>query len=191
MRKHYWALAEKLVGPIGRNIRLLDKMPFNIIDLAMIYRLFPDAKVIVLVRDPRDCCLSCFMQPFLPSQTNMHLMSLKGSALLYSAVMDLWVHYRAVMQLSFLEVRYEDLVAEFETVTRRIADFIGQPWDKAVLGFFQYSRTRNVSTPSYSAVASPIYSKSIGRWKYYEAFLEPILEMLAPYVEEFGYEQVA
>ena len=72
LRKRYWALAEKMVGPIEAGKRLLDKLPFNIIDLGMIYRLFSDAKVIVVLRDSRDCCLSCFMQPFTRSQTNMH-----------------------------------------------------------------------------------------------------------------------
>ena len=188
LRKRYWALAEKMVGPIETGKRLLDKMPFNIVDLGMVYRLFPDAKVIVVLRDPRDCCLSCFMQPFMPSQTNIHMMSFNNSARLYAAVMDLWMHYRSSLQLSFLEVRYEDLVAEFETVARRVIEFIDEPWDDTVLHYFEHARTRNVSTPSYSAVASPIYSGSIGSWKHYQAHFEPLMNMLNPYLEEFGYK---
>jgi hypothetical protein len=188
LRKRYWELAERMVGPIKDGKRLLDKMPFNIVDLGMVYRLFPDAKVIIVLRDARDACLSCFMQPFMPSQTNIHLMSLENSARLYAAVMELWLHYRSTLQLSFIEVRYEDLVADFETVARRVIEFIGAPWDDAVLHYFEHARTRNVSTPSYSAVASPIYSRSIGRWEHYKAHFEPLMETLDPYLKEFGYK---
>jgi hypothetical protein len=128
------------------------------------------------------------MQPFMPSQTNMHLMSLKNSAQLYAAVMDLWLHYRSNLQLSFLEVRYEDLVTEFETIARRIIEFIDEPWNDTVLHYFEHAPMRNVSTPSYSGVASPIYSRSIGRWKHYQTHFEPLTEIFDPYLEEFDYK---
>ena len=127
------------------------------------------------------------MQPFMPSQTNMHLMSLASAARLYAAVMELWLQYRSSLQLSFIEVRYEDLVADFETVAKRIIAFIGAPWEDGVLNYFEHARTRNVSTPSYSAVASPIYSRSIGRWRHYQARFVPLMDVLDPYLKEFGY----
>jgi hypothetical protein len=64
---------------------------------------------------------------------------------------------------------------------------VGEPWDDKVMKFFEHARTRNVITPSYSAVASPIYSRSIGRWRHYRAQMEPVLELLEPYIAEFGY----
>jgi hypothetical protein len=37
-------------------------------------------------------------------------------------------------------------------------------------------------------VAQPIYTRAIGRWKNYEALLEPTLETLRPFVRAFGYD---
>ena len=92
------------------------------------------------------------------------------------------------MQLSFLEVHYEDLVTEFETTTRRIIEFIDEPWDDAVLNYFEHARVRNVSTPSYSAITSPIYSRSIGRWKHYQKHFDSLAKIFDPYIKEFDYK---
>jgi hypothetical protein len=153
----------------------------------MVYRLFPDARVIVVLRDPRDCCLSCFMQPFLPNQAMVNFLTLKQTVRFYAAVMDLWRHYRSELDLNYIEVRYEDLVEQFEPTARRLVDFVGEPWNDAVMKFFEHARTRDVRTPSYAAVASPIYSRAVGRWQHYHAQMEPVLEILQPYVAEFGY----
>jgi len=188
LRKRYWELMKGALPDVDAKQRLLDKLPLNIIELGLLYRLFPDAQVVVVLRDPRDCCLSCFMQPFRPNQAMVHFHTLSNTARFYAAVMDLWRHYRAELDLSYIEVRYEDLVDQFEPTARRLVDFIGEPWSDAVLKYFEHARSRNVSTPSYAAVASPIYSRSVGRWRHYATQMEPVLEVLQPYIEEFGYE---
>jgi len=187
LRKRYWELMKGVFQNVDAEQRLLDKQPINIIELGLVYRLFPDARVIVVLRDPRDCCLSCFMQPFLPNQSNVNFLTLSNTARYYAAVMDLWRHYRAELDLTYIEVRYEDLVEQFEPTARRLVDFVGEPWCEEVLKFFEHARSRNVSTPSYAAVASPIYSRSVGRWRHYHSQMEPVLEVLQPYVAEFGY----
>ena len=188
LRKRYWELMKGALPNVDAKQRLLDKLPLNIIELGLVYRLFPDASVIVVLRDPRDCCLSCFMQPFRPNQAMVNFHTLSNTARFYAAVMDLWRHYRAELDLAYIEVRYEDLVEQFEPEARRLVDFVGEPWNDTVLDFFEHARARNVSTPSYAAVASPIYSRSVGRWRHYHAQMEPVFEVLQPYVEEFGYE---
>ena len=188
LRKRYWEFMKGLLPNVNTTQRLLDKLPLNIIDLGLVYRLFPDARVIVVLRDPRDCCLSCFMQPFLPNQAMVNFHTLNNTARFYAAVMDLWRHYRAELDLTYIEVRYEDLVEQFEPTARRLVDFVGEPWSDEVLKYFEHARKRNVKTPSYAAVASPIYSRSVGRWRHYHAQMEPVIEVLQPYIEEFGYE---
>jgi Flp pilus assembly protein TadD len=187
LRERYWTLVGGMIGPVASDHRLLDKLPLNIIDLGLVYRLFPDAKVIVVIRDPRDSCLSCFMQPFMLNQAMINFLSLEQSALFYSAVMDLWLHYRDTLGLRYLEIRYEDLVSDFEAKARQLVQFIGEQWNDSVLRYFEHARKRDVSTPSYSAIASPVYSRSVGRWKHYRARLAGVDSILAPFLEEFGY----
>ena len=187
LRSHYWEQAEKVFGPSLASHSLVDKLPFNIIDLGLIYRIFPDARILVALRDPRDVCLSCFMQAFQRGQALAHLSTLEETAQLYQAVMKLWLHYRDVLNLQYFEFRYEDLITDLEPKVRQILTFIGENWDDAILRYYETAKHRYVSTPSYEDVTSPIYRGSMGRWRNYSEHLTPILDILEPFVREFGY----
>lgn len=170
-------------------IRLLDKLPLNILHLPLIYRLFPDAKILVALRDPRDVCLSCFMQLFGPNISMRQFTSLESAIHYYTAVMDLYLHYRDILPSSpFLEFRYEDMIEDVEGYARKFLDFIDEPWDPAVLEYHEKDRNRHVRTPSYEGVMEPVYQTSAGRWKNYQSHFKPHLEKLQPFLEKFGYE---
>jgi len=187
IRSRYWELAEKMIRPVGEGERLLEKLPLNLLELGFIYRIFPGARVIVVLRDPRDACLSCFMHSFVLNQAMVNFLDLERTARFYAAVMDLWTDYRSFMKFPFLEIRYEDLVADPESESKRLFDFTGLNWSEEVLRFFEHTGERDITTPSYSAVAKPIYEESIGRWEKYRNFLAPISQTLKLYVERFGY----
>lgn len=189
LRLHYWHLVEEMVGEVGEGQHLLDKLPLNLIDLGLVYRLFPKARVVVVQRDPRDSCLSCYAHAFVLNQAMVNCLDLQRTARFYEATMGLWLHYRSFMELPYIEVRYEALVADLEGEARRLIDFLGLPWDDKVLQFYEHARERGVKTPSYSAITTPIYNQAVGRWRHYEAELQPILRILQPFVEVFGYEK--
>ena len=188
LRARYWTLVDAMIGTPEKGKKLLDKLPLNLIDLGMVYRLFPDARIIVVLRDPRDCCLSCFMQPFMLNQAMVNFLSIEQSAKFYAAAMNLLKHYQSVLGLKFQVVRYEDMVTDLETEARKLVEFCGEEWDDTVLRYFEHARKRDVSTPSYSAIASPIYSKSLNRWHNYEQQLQPVVRILEPYIKEFNYK---
>jgi tetratricopeptide (TPR) repeat protein len=160
------------LGP--KAARVTDKMPHNFRWLGLIDQLFPGAQVIHCVRDPMDNCLSIHFQKF-----NMHHAYSSDLAALgryyrrYQALME---HWRKVLRIRILDLRYEDLVADQEGVTRQLIEFFGLDWDDRCLRFHESERI--VTTPSYDQVRQPIYRKSIGRWKNYEKHLEPLKDAL-------------
>ncbi len=187
LRAEYWRLARQLIGPEIETRRLVDKLPLNIIELGLIHRLFPDAKIIVALRDPRDVCLSCYMQSFELNQAMVNFLDLGSTTRLYAAVMNLWSHYRTLLNLDAFVYRYEDLVDDVEGMARRLLEFLGEPWDPTVLRYHEIARTQYANTPSYQSVTLPIYRKAIGRWRGYATQLAPHLAVLQPFLEEFGY----
>ncbi len=189
VRRRYWELVGEMVGPVGEGQRLLDKLPLNIIDLGYLLRFFPRAPVVVMIRDPRDVCLSCFMQSFHLNQANVNFLDLERTARLYKAVMELWMHYRSFITNPFFELRYEDLVADPEGRARALLEFVGLPWDDRVLRFYEQAGEHEVRTPSYSGVASPIYRQAVGRWRSYRGEMEGVLDTLSQFVEAFGYAE--
>lgn len=188
LRAEYWRLARQLIGPEVETRRLVDKLPLNIIDLGLIHRLFPDAKIIVALRDPRDVCLSCYMQSFDLNQAMVNFLDLGDTTRLYALVMDLWRHYRELPGLDTFVYRYEDLVDDVEGTAQRLLAFLGEPWDPTVLLYHETAKKQYANTPSYQNVTKPIYRKAIGRWHSYSEQLAPHLHILQPFLEEFGYK---
>ncbi|TCK19387.1 Tfp pilus assembly protein PilF [Thiogranum longum] len=185
--EEYWQLVESHVGAKIGDRCFVDKLPLNIVDLGLIYRLFPTASIVVLIRDPRDVCLSCFTQSFVPNQAMAHFLDIKNTALLYADVMSLWMKYRETLPVKWMELRYEDLVAEMPAVVSRVLDFLGEEWDESVLDYFQNSGQRYISTPSYEGVAEPVYTHAIGKYRNYSDEIQAVLPILDPFIKQFGY----
>jgi hypothetical protein len=127
------------------------------------------------------------MQPFVLNETMIHFTSLESTARFYAAVMGLWRRYARVLALDVASVRYEHLVADFAGETRRLLTFLGLPWDDAVLGYAQRAQARTIATPSYHQVVQPIYGGAVGRWHHYASAFAPVLPLLRPLIEAFGY----
>jgi tetratricopeptide (TPR) repeat protein len=183
-REFCWDNLDDLQGK-----QLVDKLPLNIVHLGLAKLLFPKAKILVALRDPRDVCLSCFMQKFEINNAMANFLDLQTTASAYEAVMGLWLHYRAGLDDSWLEYRYENLVENFDETVSRILDFIGVGWHEEIRGYRQAAKQRVVTTPSYRDVTAPINDRALARWRRYEQDLGPILPVLEPFVEIFDYEK--
>ena len=168
--------------------RIVDKLPLNIVHAAALDRGFADGHLVVSLRDPRDVVLSAFMQDFVPNTAMVHFFDLRTAAELYADVMDGWLRLRDRLSIPWLEVRYEDLVADVDGQARRLVGFLGVPWSDAVLDYQAVARGRRLLTPSHQDVTRPIFTRARGRWRRYEAQLAPVLPILAPLVEALGYE---
>ncbi len=181
------ALAERLVEGYLRELgaqsphgqRVVDKTPVNSDYLGLIHTLFPNARMIYVRRDAIDTCLSCYFQNFSLAMNFTN--DLDDLADYYRQHHRLMAHWRRALPAgTLLEVPYEELVADQETWTRSILEFIGLPWDPRCLDFHQSERS--VSTASYWQVRQQMYQSSVGRWRNYAKLIGPLrgLADLAP-----------
>ena len=167
---------------------VIDKLPLNLTYLFLIYRLFPEAPVIILQRHPMDVCISNYFQAF----------ELQASLAYFLGIQETVQYYDAVMQVASLsmeqvgnpihQLRYEDLVAEPKNQLKPLIDFLDLAWHDTLLESWQDS-TETSNTPSYQQVSQPLYAKSIGRWLHYSKQLEPHLSILQPWVKRLGYQE--
>lgn len=181
-------LGESYVSYIRRlsdnSPRVTDKMPGNFMHLGFISLLLPNARIIHCRRQPMDSCLSCYFQhftnpmPFSTSQEN-----LAGYYRGYERIMD---HWGEVLPSPILDVAYEDMVTDHETMCRTIIDFCGLEWDDACLQFHKTERT--VKTASTWQVRQPLYNSSVGRWRNYEKHMEPLANALGDAYYEIDLE---
>lgn len=187
LRRFYWDLVRARFGSELDGHLFVDKFTMNTLDLGLISTIFPDAKVIFLMRDPRDVCLSCMLQLMVPTTLTVQVLNWSDTANIYAQAMDWWMYVRERLSLDWIEVRYEDIVADFESTFRSVFSFMGLEWDSDVTRFHERAAAKFVATPSRSQVAQPLYASSVARWRHYAAEFATINERLAPYVAEFGY----
>ena len=147
----------------GASLRVVDKLPDNILNLGLIATLFPGARVIFCIRDPRDTCLSCFFQ--MLQDGNLWSYDLADCGRRWLALQRLQAHWLAVLPLRMLEVRYEAMVADLEPQSRRLIEFLGLEWEPGCLEFHRTARV--VTTASAWQVRQALYASSVARWHRY------------------------
>jgi len=134
----------------------------------------PDARIIHMRRNPIDTCLSIYCQPFEALNTYTH--DLEDLADYYREYQRLMTHWRTALPAgAMLEVPYEGLVADAQTWTRAMLQFIGLPWDPRCLEFARTQRT--VVTASKWQVRQGIDASSVERWRNYEGYLGPLMSL--------------
>lgn len=186
-RDHYWSNVRQLdIKPEGRIF--VDKLALNSIKLPLICRLFPDAKILLALRDPRDVVWGCFKQRFQMNPAMLEFATLEGAARFYDATMQLLHTYLSKLTPAVYVNRYEDLVTSFEAKAQDVCAFVGAPWSEAMRDFVHRARIRSISTPSSTQVAKGLYSSGIGQWRRYATQIKPALEVVRPWVTRFGYE---
>jgi tetratricopeptide (TPR) repeat protein len=168
-------LAAEYLRVLERNCpgaqRVVDKTLINSDYLGFIHSVFPNARVIRMLRDPIDTCLSCYFQHF--STAMRFSMDLNDLADYYRVNQRLMNHWCSALPAgTILEVPYEELVVDQEAWTRKILDFLGLEWDERCLSFHQTKRS--VNTASAWQVRQKIYTQSSGRWRNYEKFIGPL-----------------
>jgi Flp pilus assembly protein TadD len=188
LRKDYLAMAGERVGRQWHG-RLVDKNPLNMTRLAFIRRLFPQAKIVFAVRDPRDVVLSCYMQNFQSSPLAVVCKSLQSIAHAYVSVMQNWSYHAALFEnAGILTVRYEKLVSNTEEEVQRIARFLNLDGYDQMLHFDAHAQAKGfISTPSYAQVVQPISAGRIARWQKYGPQFAHLLPILQSTLEQWGY----
>ncbi|HEY2347025.1 MAG TPA: sulfotransferase [Xanthomonadaceae bacterium] len=175
-------------GAGDRSKLLFDKFPLHINIAGLLHRVFPGARFVFSLRHPCDVVLSCFMQQFRLNHAMTNFCTLEGAVTLYTRTMDLWEIVRTQLPLSVHDVRYEDVVADFDGQVQALCDFLQVSWEEGLRHFAARARDRGrIDTPSYAQVSRPIYREAVYRWERYRRQLAPWLPVLQPYIERFGY----
>lgn len=167
-------------------VRWGDKTPFYTPDIDIIRTVFPDAKIVHLVRDGRDVVLS---------QKSIEWMSGNLPKLVLDWRWKTTIAHKvgAVIGQDFLEVRYEDLVCQPEEVLRRICTFLGEVYDSAMLS---YSASAKTVVPSESLKwhrnsVRPPDPTQLQKWKSHLSKAERIVfeQLAGETLDLFGYER--
>lgn len=187
LRQKYWRNVGREINRDKPKPVVVDKLPLNAAALLHIYKLFPGAKIIVALRDPRDCVLSCYQQRFGMNPAMFQMLNLDTAVTYYNQVMNVIVRIRDAKAFPMHFIKYERLVENFADEVKALTDFLDLEWEDGLLDYQRTAKSRYISTPSASQVTQPLYTSSIGKWRHYLDWIGTSFEPLDSWAEEWGY----
>jgi hypothetical protein len=170
------AVVSRVEGAAGvrRFSVFTDKLPENTQRLGLISRLFPDARIINMRRHALDCCISTLFTHFTRDNGYGFRQALLGER--YRQVAETMTLWKSALDLPILDVSYEALVSDPEPNIRRILKFCGLSWEPACM--MPERSDRVVLSANQRQVRQPINNASVGRWRRYEEWIQPLIESL-------------
>jgi hypothetical protein len=188
IRRRYIEAICAEIGDDKKGRLILDKNPSPTAQLRIWLRVFPELRVIMALRDPRDVVVSCYFQNIPLNSDNSNFLSLERAARHYANLMDVWLAVRQWEGLAAIETRYEDVVADLAKEGRRVTEFLGLGWHEEQERFHEKSSKKRIHSPTYHDASQPVYKGSVARWAVYEKHLAPAMPILKPYCRAFGYQ---
>lgn len=152
----------------------VDKLPVNYLNIPLILAALPRAKIVHLVRGPMDACFASFKQLF--ADAYLHSYDQGEMARHHGRYRDLMAHFRQAFPGRIIDISYEDAARDLEPSARKLIAALELPWEDACLNF--HESTSGVATASSVQVREPAHTRSIGRWRRYEAELAPMTREL-------------
>ena len=187
LRDAYWTAARGRYGAAMDRPVFVDKFTLNTLDLGVINTIFPEARVVFALRDPRDVCLSAHLQLMTPSPATAHLLTWRGAAQIYARTLEWWRRIQPRLTLPVHVLRYEDAIGDFDGAFGALFTDLGLAWDPAVRTFHTRAQGAFVASPSRNQVSRPLYASSVARWRRYAAPMAAVDDLLGPVVRHFGY----
>ncbi|MDJ0656805.1 MAG: tetratricopeptide repeat protein [Xanthomonadales bacterium] len=184
LRQMYREEASRHLGE-SHGAVIVDKLPMRLLNLGLVHRLFPAAKILFSLRHPCDAVLSNFIHCQPDNETTVHFDTLPQSVAIYDKVMGLWQRISSTLPLSVHYTRYEDLIRNTEQEIQQLCSLLGvEPED----GMFDETVQMQARGPTRSRQpGEPVYRRSVGRWTHYQSHLEPFLPTLTPFIQRQGY----
>lgn len=168
------ALGAGYMGLVARRFpgsdRVTDKRPDNFLHIGLLAALFPQARFLHTLRDPRDTCISIWCQQLEDGLG--YAADLADTAHYLGLTRGLMAHWKALLPGRILDVSYEHLVRAPEGLLQDVCRFLGVPFQAEMLAFDTLAN--RVRTASVSQVREPLHTGSIGRWRRFAPWLVEI-----------------
>ena len=161
------AYIESTRSAAGDSAHFVDKMSTNFLYCGLIRLALPKAKIVMLHRDPMDTCFAQYRTLFDGGYAYSYdLVELGNYYVSYRQLADHWAERIGDMMHI---IQYEDLVSGQRSIVEDLLDYCGLTYDPAC---FDVHRER-------AAGSSALPTRPTGRWKDYEAQLQPLTAILA------------
>jgi len=168
---------------------IIDKFPLNLIELGFIKIIFPNSKIILAIRHPLDCILSCVLTAFKINEAMLNFENLKTTAFFYNKTFTLFIKYVEFFNINFHQIKYENVVSDFDNKIKNLLKYLNLEFENSITRFYETAKKREkIHTPSYDQVVKPLYSSSINRHLKFDD-IKTIIPDIEKWINYYSYKQ--
>ncbi|MGD2118995.1 MAG: sulfotransferase [Chromatiales bacterium] len=132
-----------------------DKTPYYILHLETLLEMFPDAQFVHIIRDGRDCALS-----MLERKWDLKIFNTYHAAYLWNRYVEHGVEFGRKYPDIYIELRYEDLLAEPEKNVERLCNFLNIEYSESVINF-----RKSDGSGKTSLLTQPLQKNNSEKWR--------------------------
>ena len=161
---------QKMINTISNNSeRTTDKLPVNFLSIGFIKLILPNSKIIHTYRNPKDNCFSIFKNHF-PDAKIKYAYDMNEIVMYYNLYFDLMKYWNNLLPDFIYNLKYENLVSNFDSETKNLLNFCNLEWSDDCLNF--HTNKRIIKTASDVQARNKLYSSSINSWRNYKNHLD-------------------
>ncbi len=155
-----WSESLELFQKQKNKPRLGEKTPHHVLYLDEIFKLYPESKVLLIVRDPRGVIPSMIKANFGPATIQKAMMQ-------WATLNAAGLAYRRRYPHRVLDLHYETLILNPEKTLRNLCDFLKLPFDPGMLKYYELPKEDSpfMQQPIKQGVGQKIYTSSLDQWK--------------------------
>lgn len=136
--------------------RWADKTPYYILNLQTILEMFPDAQIVHLIRDGRDCCLS-----MLERKHDLKIYNTYHAAYIWNRYVTAGKAFGASFPDQYHEIKYENILNSPENTIKNLCKFLGEEFNQSII-HFKKSKGPGIKTP---LLKSPLRKSNQNKWR--------------------------
>ncbi len=184
LRTTYWKTLARSVATGNHSQLIIDANDYHCQHLGLISALFPDARLIFMIRDPRDMCIETFLNPpFKPNHLAAPFLDWNTAVRLYTAAVHHYQRLKESLSCRLFEIRFERLVFDPDTEIRRLLKFTGETWNPRLMGFQNPNEPQLTTSAQFADTIRTAHEERVGRWRNYEEFFETVKTPLATFTD--------
>ena len=169
------------------NKLIIDKYPLNLIELGFIKTLFPKSKIVLAIRHPLDCIISCVLTAFKMNDGMVNFENIHTTSFFYNECFEMLFKYFSFYDIEYHQVRYENIISDFKNEIAKLIKFLNLKFEDNIYNYQTTAKKRDkINTPSYDQVIQPLYTSSINRHKNFDE-IKKIEADIRPWINKFYY----
>ena len=151
-----------------------DKAPLNCIWIGIIKILFPNSKIVLCSRNPKDNILSLYKNDFDDRLDFTY--DFNDLFDFYKEYSDLMKFWKDIFKDEIYDANYEQIIKNPENEIKNLLKFCDLKFEKECLAF--HKNKRPIKTVSSAQARKPIYNSSMSSHQKYEEYMKDIFQRI-------------